>query len=59
VSAAGQLGAAGRYEPLEHAEMQSGNNFHRFELHVEKNECLALPASSQHDSTEVCIDLNF
>lgn len=36
VAAAGQLGAAGRYEPLALAEMQSGNNFHRFELHAEK-----------------------
>ncbi len=36
VAVAGQLGAAGRYEPLALAEMQSGNNFHRLELHAQK-----------------------
>ncbi|ROL48453.1 Renalase [Anabarilius grahami] len=36
LASGGQLGAAGRYEPLALAEMQSGNNFHRFELHAEE-----------------------
>lgn len=59
LAAAGQLGAAGRYEPLALTEMQSGNNFHRLELDAQKNGCLTLRASSQHYSTEVSIDLNF
>lgn len=58
LAAAGQLGAAGRYEPLALTEMQSGNNFHRLELDAQKNG-LTLRASSQHYSTEVSIDLNF
>lgn len=62
MTAAGQLGAAGRYEPLALAEMQSGNNFHRLDLNGKKKkytDCLTLPALSQHDSTEVSFDHNF
>lgn len=60
MAAAGQLGAAGRYEPLALAEMQSGNNFHRFELHAEKK--TRMPHTSCFITARlrrVPIDLNF